>query len=210
MITIVGCGPGGPEWLTPIAVQVVGAATVMVGAERLWGLFPNFAGERIPVGVNLDAALSALEQRLAQGLTQGAVVVLVTGDPGLHSFSRQVVARFGRDRCRCLPGISSVQLACARLCVPWEEAKIISFHGEIPRWQKSLVKVPVLALLGGGDKVAPRMARFAARLGPTHDLYSCRDLGLFAEAIQRLPGELLAEHCGGQRLIVLAIRRTLP
>ena len=205
MITIVGCGPGGPEWVTPIAVQTVALAQVMVGAERLWGLFPDFSGERIPVGVNLDTALDALEQRL----TENSVVVLVTGDPGLHSFSRQVVARFGRDRCRCLPGISSVQLACARLCVPWEEAKILSFHGEKPRWQQSLLKVPVLAMLGGGDNVAPTMARFATRLGATHDLYSCRDLGLSAEATGRLPGELLAEHCAGQRLIVLAIRRTL-
>jgi len=45
------------------------------------------------------------------------IAVLVTGDPGLFSLAKPVIERFGRTRCRVIPGVSSVQTAFARIGV---------------------------------------------------------------------------------------------
>ena len=55
--------------------------------------------------------------------------VLVSGDAGLYSMLGLLTRRFGRERLRVIPGVSSLQAFCARLSIPWQNAKILSAHG---------------------------------------------------------------------------------
>ena len=43
-IVIVGCGPGSPDYLTPLARRAVERAEVLVGASRLLDLFAEHPG----------------------------------------------------------------------------------------------------------------------------------------------------------------------
>ncbi len=144
-ITIVGCGPGSPDYLTPAAIKAIERADVLVGAQRLLDLFPENAGERIAVTARLDEVLDRMDARL----DSRNVAVLVTGDPGLFSLSKLVIQRFGRARCRVIPGISSVQVAFACLGLDWVDARVVSAHKDDPDPEPSLEKAEKIAILCG-------------------------------------------------------------
>ncbi len=117
-ITIVGCGPGSPDFLTVAALNAVEEAEVLVGAQRLLDLFPASNAERFVLGAGIGSALDEILERFIEK----RVAVLVTGDPGLYSFAKLVIERFGRENCRIIPGISSVQCAFASIGTDWADA----------------------------------------------------------------------------------------
>jgi cobalt-precorrin-7 (C5)-methyltransferase len=144
-ITIVGCGPGSPDYVTPAAAKAIAQADVLVGAQRLLDLFPEHLGERIPVDTRLDEVLD----RVGHARASRKIAVLVTGDPGLFSLSKLVIERFGRQRCRVIPGISSVQAAFAVLGLDWADARVISAHKDDPEPDPSLADAGKIAVLCG-------------------------------------------------------------
>ena len=115
-ITIVGCGPGSPELVTPAARRAVEQAEVLLGAARLLALFAASAAERVVVDAHATRAPDEIAARRDR-----RVVVLVSGDPGLFSLAAPLLRRFGRDACEIIPGISSLQVACARLGLGWDD-----------------------------------------------------------------------------------------
>ena len=136
-ITIVGCGPGSPEYVTPAAIAAVEKADLLIGTERLVRLFSPRPTQSVVVNSTVEQALDAIEQRP----DCKNVAVLVTGDPGIFSLARLVIERFGREQCRVIPGISSVQAAFARLGLDWADTRILSAHKEDPDPDDSLVKI---------------------------------------------------------------------
>ncbi|MCC4976438.1 cobalt-precorrin-7 (C(5))-methyltransferase, partial [Klebsiella pneumoniae] len=46
MLTVVGMGPAGLQWLIPAAREAIAAAEALVGGSRHLQQFPDFAGER--------------------------------------------------------------------------------------------------------------------------------------------------------------------
>ena len=58
----------------------------------------------------------------------GPVVVLASGDPGLHGIARALAARLGPERLVVHPAPSSVALAFARLGLAWDGAVVASCH----------------------------------------------------------------------------------
>jgi cobalt-precorrin-7 (C5)-methyltransferase len=147
-ITIVGCGPGSLDFLPPVAVRAVEHANVLVGAEKLFDLFPDSLAERIPLGKNLKDALDAMDSRVQTG----RIAVLVSGDPGLFSLAKLVIRRFGRKACRIIPGISSVQAAFALVGIDWVDAVIVSAHKEDPTTDQRLRHAKKIAVLAGREE----------------------------------------------------------
>ena len=127
-ISIVGCGPGSLDYLTPASLRAIEQAEVLVGAKRLLDLFAASPAERIVVSAEIGEVLDHIAVRA----DRQRIAVLVTGDPGLFSLAKPVIERFGRTRCRVIPGVSSVQTAFARIGVDWADARIISIHKEYP------------------------------------------------------------------------------
>jgi precorrin-6y C5,15-methyltransferase (decarboxylating) CbiE subunit len=182
-ITIVGCGPGALEYVTPAALREIEQAKVLVGAKRLLEMFPHVAADRIVVGANVQQALDALAARLGEP----HVVVLVTGDPGLCSFARPVIRRFGRASCRVIPGISSVQAAFACVGIDWLGARILSAHDNAPSLDPAgLAEEEKLAVLAGNPSNAEWIESLIAALLPTHEVFVCENLTLADESVRRL------------------------
>lgn len=144
-ITIVGCGPGSPEYVTPAAIAAMERTDLVIGPERLLMLFPSRPLQSVVVNSTVKQALDVIEQRT----DCKNIAVLVTGDPGIFSLARLVIERFGRERCRVIPGISSIQVAFARIGLDWADAKIISTHKEDPYPDESLLKSDKVAVLLG-------------------------------------------------------------
>ncbi|MHC4221777.1 MAG: SAM-dependent methyltransferase, partial [Planctomycetota bacterium] len=90
-ITIVGCGPGSADYLTPAAKKAVANSQVIAGAQRLLDLFPDSSAQRIIVTGHITDALDQIQS----AAKDKAVAVLVSGDPGLFSLSKSVISKFG-------------------------------------------------------------------------------------------------------------------
>lgn len=122
-IEVISAGPGDAALLTAQARQALEAAQVVFCAERHAGLAD--AAKRRPL-TPLAAALDAIEACQRQNVR---AAVLVSGDAGLYSFLPAMVKRLGREALRVHPGVSSLQALCARLRIPWQEARVLSAHG---------------------------------------------------------------------------------
>jgi precorrin-6y C5,15-methyltransferase (decarboxylating) CbiE subunit len=206
-ITIVGCGPGAKEFVTPAASAAAAGADVLLGAQRLLDLFDNCPGLRIAWHGKTDDLLAELAMWIDRGKR---AAVLVSGDPGIFSFARQIVQRFGPANCLIIPAVSSVQVAFARLHLAWVDARIISAHARTPDVEPAeLAKWDKVAILAGSDEAIAYCGRVAQTLRETHYAYVCENLTLADESVRRVEAEALAQSGAPSLSIVLLIRREL-
>ncbi len=124
MLTVVGMGPAGLQWLIPAAREAIAAAEALVGGSRHLQQFPDFAGERFALGADMPALLAWIEAR-----TGRRVVVLASGDPLFYGIGTRLIAHFGRERVQVIPGISAVQYLCARAGIDMNDMWLTSSHG---------------------------------------------------------------------------------
>ncbi|MHC1626555.1 MAG: cobalt-precorrin-7 (C(5))-methyltransferase [Methanoculleaceae archaeon] len=109
---IVGVGAA-PGLITAEAASEIRRAKVVYGSRRAIEL----AGDCIPPDCRL---IEITDYRRLDGIPDDAVV-LSTGDP--------MCAGLGFLEGRVIPGISSVQIAAARLRVRWTDLSVITGHG---------------------------------------------------------------------------------
>jgi precorrin-6y C5,15-methyltransferase (decarboxylating) CbiE subunit len=204
-IVIIGCGPGSRDYLTPAAIKAARDADLLVGAQRLLNLFSDSAAQRIMVAGGIQEALDKMEA--TPGIRR--VAVLVTGDPGLFSFAKLVIKRFGRDRCRIIPGISSVQEAFARIALDWEDARIISAHKENPEAALDLSDAEKIAVLCGREGSLQWVAERLSHSDAASKIFVCQNLTLESEHVTEVTVEELTDLQASSRTIVLIIRRSL-
>jgi len=105
-----GCGPG---MLTREAARVISHATLLYGSQRAIDLARDHIREECTVHEIRDyRALATLPDN---------AVVLSTGDP--------MLAGLGYLDGEVIPGISSLQVALARLHIPLARVSVVSAHG---------------------------------------------------------------------------------
>lgn len=124
MLTVVGMGPAGMSLMTPAARDAVAAADVLVGGKRHLEQFPGFRGETFSLGANIPELLTWLDARQSTN-----VVIVASGDPLFYGIGTRMVAHFGRDRVRIIPGISAVQYLCALAGIDMNDMWLTSSHG---------------------------------------------------------------------------------
>lgn len=127
-VTIVGAGPGSPEYIPPIARETVQKARLVIGAERVLRLFAgDIKGEALALtAANVN---DLLQQAVAAAEEGKAVVLLSTGDPcfsGLLGTFLSIVR--ASVEVEVIPGVSALQVCAARLCMCWDAASLFSFH----------------------------------------------------------------------------------
>ncbi|MBQ7155095.1 MAG: precorrin-6y C5,15-methyltransferase (decarboxylating) subunit CbiE [Synergistaceae bacterium] len=115
-IIVAGAGTGS---LTPEVQEAVLSADAVCASERFKFLIPR-AAKFIPLR-KFAGTFHEIDRE------SGIVVILVSGDPGLFSLLPLVKERYGQVR--VLPGISSLQVLCARVGETWSDAVILSGHG---------------------------------------------------------------------------------
>lgn len=205
-ILIVGCGPGSADYLTPAALKAVEGVEVILGSQRLLDLFPSVRAERIALKAGVEELLEAVEARL--GLQRMAV--LVSGDPGVFSLARLVIRRFGPELCRVIPGISSVQVAFARLGLNWDDACIISAHTGDPAPDLCLGKSEKMAILGGRRGSMERIARdFVESATGSWRVFVFENLAMEDERMREVAARELGALDVSPRSVLLIIRREL-
>ncbi len=127
-IIVAGIGPGAESYITPAALEKIRAAKFLVGGRRALEQFANSRQETCAITKDLDAAINFIREKIS-----GAeVVVMVSGDPGYFSMLDLLRKKFPPETIEVIPSISAMQLAFARLALPWHSATLLSFHGRRP------------------------------------------------------------------------------
>jgi cobalt-precorrin-7 (C5)-methyltransferase len=124
-IIVVGIGPGSPDYILPVASRMIAQSTALVGSQRA---LKSFAPRSATVKV-IDKDLEGVLRFIAASLLQSDVVVMVSGDPGFYSLLAALKTKYKPENMKVIPGISSMQLAFARISEIWQDAVLISMHG---------------------------------------------------------------------------------
>ncbi|MCB2185260.1 MAG: precorrin-6y C5,15-methyltransferase (decarboxylating) subunit CbiE [Deltaproteobacteria bacterium] len=202
LVRVVGLGLG-PQDLTPRAREAVAAAQVLAGGRRLLAMFPDHPGRRLTLAGGVDPWL----EQVAQAAETSEVVVLASGDPGFHGIAQRLAQRLGPDHLEILPGISSVQAAFARLKLPWQDAALVSLHGQEGQglWP-ALAARDVVAVLTDPARDPAHLGRLLAERGQAAywRLWVCEDLGAPTERVRSFsPDTAAAEKFSPLNLVVL-------
>jgi cobalt-precorrin-7 (C5)-methyltransferase len=127
MITIVGVGPGDPDLLTLKARDAIESADVVAGFETVLGPVRRWIkGEALSMRYrDQEQALDYVAEQAGKGKR---CVVCAWGD--LNFSAKELLERVKRraDSVELVPGISSVQVACARLGLAMEESIFVTLH----------------------------------------------------------------------------------
>ena len=127
---IVGVLDNGVAGLTPQAETAISDAHIVIGGGRTLKLFTRLFAPGAQQ-YDLTGKLSSVPVWIEQGLNDGlAVVVLATGDPLCHGIGKYLIGKLGVARCEVIPNVSTLQLACARLGLAWQNLKLCSVHSK--------------------------------------------------------------------------------
>ena len=127
---IIGVLDDGVASLGRTALAHLQQAQLVIGGTRTLQLFAKHidpaARQR-----DLTGALSQVPEwiRAAQAAGQ-RVVLLATGDPLCHGIAAYLASRLCIEAIEVLPNVSTLQLACARLGLPWQDMKFSSVHSK--------------------------------------------------------------------------------
>jgi precorrin-6y C5,15-methyltransferase (decarboxylating) CbiE subunit len=164
-LTVIGVGPGSPEYITPAARRAAAAAEVLIGGPRALNLFQDLEREKRVITGDLEGLRSCLLQ-----IRGRPTAILVSGDPGFYSLLAWLKRQFPGEKINVIPGISSVQLAFARLGQGWEDAVFLSCHGRslevlepyLPRLAAGQAR---LAILTGGANTTAVIGKYLSDHG---------------------------------------------
>ncbi len=158
-LTVVGLGPGDPQWLTPAASAALAAAEDLVGYRGYLDRVPATPGRRrhgFDNRTELDRARLALDLA-AQGRQ---VVVVSGGDPGVFAMAAAVFeavdqgppAWRGLD-IRIEPGVTAMLAAAARVGAPLgNDFCAISLSDNLKPW--AVIEQRLRAALAGDFVIA--------------------------------------------------------
>lgn len=163
MVTVVGAGPGHPDYMTPAAQKHIEAAEVLIGGKRLLDSIDTAGKEVHYITGHVDSALEVLERSHADDKN---MVVVVSGDPGFYSILQTIRNRLPDLPVNVVPGISSVQIVFALLGQEWQDVVFTSVHGRsMDALDKMIGQSKKVCLLTDDKLTAPVVARHLREIG---------------------------------------------
>ena len=158
-LSVIGVGEDGLSGLSGTARDLIAQAEYVFGGARHLALVAT-----LPQGV-----CTAWPTPFSEGVRQvlalrgRQVVVLASGDPFFYGVGGVLARSLGVGEMLCLPGVSSVALACARLGWAREQCHVVSVCGRpverVRPFLQPQARLPVLS----ADATSPRL--LAERLG---------------------------------------------
>jgi precorrin-6Y C5,15-methyltransferase (decarboxylating) len=189
----------GSQGLTADQRSRLSESGLIVGSERHLRLAAECNAEKIPI-TPLQEAQSVIKRKLTEGCN---VTVLASGDPFFFGIGRRLLDAFGPERLVVLPALSSMQKACARFRVPWDDVRFVSLHGReadhlpglLLRYEKTFVFTD---RINSPDVIADRIIDYLKVIQDDAMLAGCRvwvaeNLGM---ADERIVNGSLAETAG--------------
>ncbi|MBG0790524.1 MAG: precorrin-6y C5,15-methyltransferase (decarboxylating) subunit CbiE [Desulfovibrionaceae bacterium] len=128
-VRVIGLTPGSLR-LPQSARQILAGARLVVGGKRLLEAVPSELMPKqaavLPISGPLPPVIKAVREAMDRGED---VVVLADGDPLFFGIGKRLGEEIGRENMLVEPNVSTMQLASARLGLPWQEMDFVSLHG---------------------------------------------------------------------------------
>lgn len=168
-VVIAGIGPGHQDYITPAALEAIRECHVLIGGRRNLAQFAHLHKEEVVIGTRLDELMNTLRNLLETGGGRKKLVVLASGDPGLYSISQTLKQQLPEVAFSVIPGISALQVLCARCHIPWDQVHLTSLHGREPVAVAPIVrKHPKTVFFTGGNTSPEGVCRELVREGLNH------------------------------------------
>jgi cobalt-precorrin 5A hydrolase / precorrin-3B C17-methyltransferase len=125
-LTIVGTGPGSPEWMSPQVRETILAATDLVGYHTYLDLVKDLSAGKQCHGSDNRVELDRSRLALDLAASGKNVVVVSSGDPGIYAMAAAVLEVLDTEAkpewqtidLQIAPGISAMQAAAAAVGAP--------------------------------------------------------------------------------------------
>jgi len=156
---IIGVLDDGAASLNVIALGHIQQADLVIGGPRTLKLFSEYFLPGAEVR-NLTGQLMQVTDWVRDAMSaERKVVVLATGDPLCHGIAGFLQSRLCIEACEVFPNLSMVQLACARIGMPWQDISICSVHSkDLGEWLPDVAHrqglYPLLAHIQKHEKLA--------------------------------------------------------
>ena len=123
-----GIGPGSEDFISPAALKKIRSAKFLIGGRRALEQFAKDNQITCAITRDLDAPINFIREKILLD----DVVVMVSGDPGYYSMLDLLRKNFPPESIEVIPSVSAMQLAFAKISLPWHDATLLSFHGRLP------------------------------------------------------------------------------
>jgi len=136
---IIGVLDNGAAGLSETALTHIQQADLIIGSEKMLHLMQPFF-KTSALRRDLSGQLTKVPDWIRDAQSkQQRCVVLASGDPLCHGIGGYLQSRLCIEACEIIPNVSTVQLACARLGVTWQDIKICSVHkSDVGEWDADL------------------------------------------------------------------------
>ena len=124
-ITIVGSGLGIKEYILPEGIRTIEGADILIAGERNLEPWLYLQKENYVIKSNLSEIITIIKNNYKNK----KIAMLVSGDPGFYSLPNYISKFFHRKEIKVIPGISSMQMACAKAGLSWHDAVLLNLHG---------------------------------------------------------------------------------
>ena len=127
-MTVVAVGPGDPRMLTLRGRQALESADLVVGFKTVLDVVSEWCGQAEVRPMSYRDQEEVLEYAAGQVAKGSSCVVCCWGD--LNVSAHELLARVYRraEHVELIPGVSSIQMACARSGIALEESLFITLH----------------------------------------------------------------------------------
>ena len=127
-ITIVAVGPGDPRFLTLRGREALRQADLVVGFKTVLDVVQEWTGGASVRAMSYRDQEQVLEEAASQAAQGLRCVVCCWGDLNVSAAELLRRVRNKVDQVELIPGISSIQIACARAGISLEESLFITLH----------------------------------------------------------------------------------
>ncbi|MGE4556673.1 MAG: precorrin-6y C5,15-methyltransferase (decarboxylating) subunit CbiE [Desulfovibrionaceae bacterium] len=199
-LQVVGVGANGE--LAQGCGDLAAAAEVLAGGRALLNRFALPGARTVLLGRGVGKAMDELERALDQGRR---VAVLADGDPLHFGVGKVLVRRFGSDRLRIHPALSSMQLAAARLGIAMENMDLVSLHGRKnfnPLYAAAMRGRTIMALTDASNNPAALAEALRRRGAPPFKALALERLGREDERVRVLDIDAPAQNFAEPNLAV--------
>lgn len=215
---VIGVLDDGVVSLNATALAYLRCADLVIGGTRTLALLER---EIKPGAVRRDLTgqLKAVPDWVRAARADGlSCAVLATGDPLCHGIAPYLAQHLCIEALDILPNLSTLQLACARVGLAWQDARIVSVHGrDAGEWRRgsppghglyrlaqALRHHACLLVLTSPDNSPDRIARLLLAEGLGADFHMAVAENLL-QAGERVLADLSAEQAAGMRFAALNV-----
>ena len=155
-IHVIGLGLS-REDLTLKHLKLIESADLLVGGRRHLAYFSQSNARKLLITKDIASVIREIKARMSLD----KIVVLASGDPLFYGIGSTLVKALGREHLVIHPNISSPAAAFAAICEPWEDARLVSFHGRVPEnFDDIIAREHKIAILTDGRHTPGWIAKY--------------------------------------------------